>query len=206
MRARRSTWRDPRLAVGVLLVCLSVVLGAKLLGDADQTVEVLGAAGPLTAGQQLEPGDLVPVRVRFATAEDADRYLSADEDLATGTVLTRPVGVGEMVPRAALSTAPESALAELPVAVQSERVPAGVRAGSVVDVWIAPDPAATGDADAAAELVLEAVPVRSSSRPGGGSGGLRQVVVGVPQDQQALVARVVAAMDPDRVVVVLRHG
>ena len=39
-RLRSSRWRDPRLAVGVVLVAASVVVGARVLAAADDTVAV----------------------------------------------------------------------------------------------------------------------------------------------------------------------
>jgi flagella basal body P-ring formation protein FlgA len=104
VRARRRSWRDPRLAVGVLLVTGSVLAGAQVLASSDDTVAVLTARGPLAAGQQVHADDLSTVRLRFSSEADADRYLPADAEV-DGVVLQRPVGPGELVPRAALGAA-----------------------------------------------------------------------------------------------------
>src|SRR3954447_17822468 len=102
VRSRRPGWRDPRLAVGLVLVCLSVLLGARLFATADDTVAVLAARNPLVAGQQVSAADLTTVRVRFGSAQAADLYLPADAALPEGTVLRRDVGAGELLPRAGL--------------------------------------------------------------------------------------------------------
>lgn len=202
-RARRPSWRDPRLAIGVLLVCVSVLIGARVLAASDDTVVVLAARGPLVAGQQIAADDLTAVRLRFASEDDAARYLSADQELATGTVLLRPVGAGELVPRTAVSSG-GGGLVELPLAVDPGRVPASVRVGSVVDVW-----ATTGeDGDAGGSLrerrterLLIEVPVLSVSRASGlGAGGLRQVVVGIRDEDKSAVAQAVAGLDGSLVV------
>lgn len=200
LRGRRPSWRDPRIAVGVLLVAGSVLLGARVLAGADDTVAVLAARGPLVAGQPLEPDDLAAVRMRFGSDADADRYLPGDTSLPDGVVLLRPVGAGELVPRAALDAAGAEPLAELPLSVDPGRVPTGVRAGSVVDVWVAP----AADSGAGPERLLEEAPVLATSRAAAtGPGGLRQVVVGVPADDEPQLTRVVARLGGDAALVVV---
>jgi hypothetical protein len=151
-RGRRSSWRDPRLAVGLLLVFGSVLAGARVLAGADDTVAVLAAGTPLAAGERVEDGDLTAVRVRFASESDADRYLPGDAAPPEGAVLLRPVGAGELVPRAAVGGLAGEALAELPLALDPGRVPTGVRPGTRVDVWV-------GDGAGAADELLTDVDV-----------------------------------------------
>lgn len=187
------------MAVGLLLVAGSVVAGASLLGDADRTTEVLALRAGVAAGSALDQEDLVGIPVRFATAGDADRYLPATSGVPEGAVLLRPVGAGELIPRDAVGAPAEIGLLEVPVPVSPERMAVGVRSGALVDVWVSP-----GEAGGA-ELLLEGVPVRSVGRPGAGA-GLRQVVVAVQQDQQEVVSRLVARLDPQRVLVALRRN
>jgi len=204
-RAARPGWRDPRLVVGILLVCVSVVVGARLLAGADDTVPVLVAAGPLAAGERLDEGDLVTARVRFADAQEAARYLSDDAAL-TGTVLLRPVGAGELVPRAAIGPAGAPAQVSVPLPVDASRVPGTVRSGSVVDVWAGPDPQADSRVTAHgddAERLLREVPVLSVERPDGlGPGTVVQVVVGVPEAKANRIAEAVAGLSGQSLLVV----
>ena len=65
-RAARPGWRDPRLAVGVALVALSVVVGVRVVDGRDATTPVLAAAEALVPGQALTDADLTVVEVRFA--------------------------------------------------------------------------------------------------------------------------------------------
>ena len=189
-RARRPSWRDPRLAVGLVLVCVSVLVGARVLASADDTVAVLAARDSLAAGQRVGPEDFTEVRLRFSSAEDADRYLDAADELPAGAVLLRPVGSGELVPRTAVSS-DEPGLVELPLSLDPGRVPSSVRTGSVVDVWVSGD----GEGAGRTEQLLTGVPVLSVSRAGGlGSGGLRQVVVGIPAADESSLGEVVGRL------------
>jgi hypothetical protein len=210
-RRRAGFWTDPRLAVGVALVAVSALLGATLLGGADATVGVWAARVALSDGQALSAEDLVCREVRFADQADADRYVSADKALPSGTVLARDVGPGELVPRAALGTA-EGAdpVVEVPLSVPTDAVPATLRPGSVVDVWVTPDPALAADAadgeGADASLVLGRVRVLSVSRAGGalGPSATRQVIVGVEPDQEDALPAALAQLARGSVVLVRR--
>ena len=135
-RVARAGWRDPRLWIGLLIVAGSVVLGARLLASADDTVTVWAVAGDHGAGSPLGPDDLVAVRVRFTDDADLERYLPADEPLPDDVVLSRGVGGGELLPRAAVGAAQDATTVQVPIEVEPHRVPSGVGAGSVVNVWV----------------------------------------------------------------------
>ena len=190
-RATRAHWRDPRLVVGVGLVAVSVLLGVRLVGRTDDTVGVWAARTSLRAGQPVGPADLVRRQVRFGSQQDADRYLSADAALAGGTTLGRDVGAGELVPRAAVTAGSDEHLTEVPLSTDSGAVPATVRVGSVVDVWVAPDDAPgagpSSRAGGRATLVFDDVTVVAAPRPPSslGPSATRQLIVGVTADQGA---------------------
>lgn len=210
-RHRARAWKDPRLAVGVALVAVCALLGATVLGGADATVGVWAARVPLTGGQALAADHLVRREVRFADQTDADRYVSASDALPAGTTLARDVGPGELLPRAALRTAGGAAAAvEVPLSVPTEVVPATLRPGSVVDVWVTPDPDLAADASRAADadsvLVLGRVTVLSVSRAGGslGPSAVRQVIVGVEPGQEDLLPGALAQLARGSVVLVRR--
>jgi hypothetical protein len=163
--------------VGVLLVCVSVALGARLLA-ADDLTRVWAVRDDVAAGETLTSADLRAVGVRFADAADAERYVSAQQPVPEGTVTRRGLSAGEMLPLAALGPHSEPLL-ELPVAVAGGGVPATLATGDRVDVWVVPLARASQDAPRA-ERVLGDVPVlRVGSRGLGGPEATRQVVVGV---------------------------
>ncbi|GGF56623.1 hypothetical protein GCM10011519_33150 [Marmoricola endophyticus] len=186
-RPRRQGWRDPRLLVGVLIVAVSVLLGVRVLASADDTVAVWAATKDLPSGTEVGRGDLVSRQLRFTRSEDADRYLSADEALPSDRVLGRAVGSGELLPRAALDDSSDE-LVEVPLAVEVDAVPATVREGSVVDVWVTPDAASAAGAGGRlteAERILDDVTVVRAARVEDtlAPSGTRQIIVGVTQSQ-----------------------
>ena len=129
-RTRTPGWRDPRLWVGVVVVAGSVLLGARVVGAADDTVTVWAAAEELPAGAPLRPDDLVAARVRFADEADLAAYLPTSQELPADAVLGRSVGAGELVPGAALGAGGDSDLLQLAVAVEPEQLARAVAAGS----------------------------------------------------------------------------
>jgi hypothetical protein len=189
-RGGRSGWRDARLLVGVALVAVAALLGATLAGDRDTTA-VWATRGALAEGQTLDADDLVARELRFGDPADASRYLAADGPVPDGLTLTRDVGAGELLPATALGDGAQ-ALLEVPLTVAAEAVPATVRAGSVVDVWVTPDPdltlPGTGEtAEGDSVLVFASVRVVAVSRAGGalGPAATRQVIVGLEPGEKA---------------------
>ena len=190
-------------------MCLSVLVGARVLQHADDTVPVLAARTALAAGMPVTADDLVVVRVRFGSAADADRYLSGSSELGDGAVLLRPVGPGELLPRAALGPAGGQLAVELPLAVDPGRVPAGVHVGSLVDVWVTAsgDSGEPGGAPVRTEKLLTGVSVLSTtSESAVGPSGVRQVVVAVPAPEQRRLSRIVARVGAGGLFLVGRPG
>lgn len=205
-RPQASSWRDPRLVIGIVIVAVSVVLGAKLLGGADDTVGVWAVREAMSRGATVGTGDLVRRDLGFAGSADADRYLSADVGVPAGSTLSRDVGAGELLPRAALGNGPEQSLVEVPLSVDSGSVPSTVRVGSVVDVWVTPTKVSANSRSAPAELVFDDVTVVSAPRPRDslGPSSPRQVIVGVgPADATAL-PQALAALVSGTVIVTKR--
>ena len=176
-RLPRARWLDTRLVLGLFLVLLSVVLGAKVVTDADERVQVWSVTRDLGAGTPLGPDD---VRVRAVRLDDAAAaYVSAAEDLR-GVVLRRPVGRGELLPVAAV--APAGAREQRRMVIEVDRVGvAGLTKGRVVDVYVVREAPSSGAEPGPPELVLAgatvAEDVRSSSGTFGGSSDRAGVTV-----------------------------
>ena len=132
-------------------------------------------------------------------------------------MVTRGVGTGELVPRAATS-ATQDADVQVPLAVPLGRVPSTVQVGSSVDVWATPEPSTTSTTQSeaveptgtgvaagdGADRVLRGVPVLAVSRGQGlGPDSEIRVVVGVP-DRGADVAAVVRTLAGAGVLLVHR--
>jgi len=201
VRARAPGWRDPRLWLGIALVAASVLVGARLLGGADDTVEVWSAGADLAAGQPVTEGDLVARRVRFDEEADGERYLRVGDPLPGDATLSRAVGAGELLPAAALGAA-EDGLTEVPIWAPAEVIPASIEPGSVVDVWVTPTPG-TGNVAKGSVLVLDDVVVVAVPRgeDSFGPGGNRQVLVGVTDGAAPEVGQALAAAKDNRIVI-----
>lgn len=204
-RQPRRSWRDPRLLVGLAIVAACVLAGARLLAGADETVAVWTLRADLPAGSPVGEADLQSARLRFATEETAARYLPASGPIPEGMVLLRDLGAGELVPRSALGAEETRGLAEVPLSLASELVPAGLRPGELVDVWVTPPQRAGAETEAV--RVLEEVRVVAAPRDSSalGPATTRQVVVGVPEDDEDLLARALGQL-ADGAVVLVRRG
>jgi len=208
-RPRRARWRDPRLVVGIAVIAVCGLLGARLLGSADDTVGVWAVRDPMAAGQPITTDDVVRRQIRFEEQVDADRYVSADQDLPDGATLSRAVGAGELLPREALGPADQRRLTEVPLSVPTEAVPSTLRLGSVVDVYVTPDAAVSGSGSGTStgpsprsSLVFDDVTVLAAPRTGTalGPSATRQVIVGVGPDQADRLPSALASLAGGTVV------
>ncbi|MGH3098756.1 MAG: SAF domain-containing protein [Streptosporangiales bacterium] len=165
-RVRGPRWRDPRLLVGVLLVLVSVVVGARLFASGDDTTRVWVAARDLDVGRVLAADDLERANVRLL--DTAARYVSGSSQ-PVGYVLTRAVGAGELLPKAAL-VAPGKAAERRMVTVPVHRghLPPNLRGGERVDVFGTPSPKGTHAAEP--RLVVSGAVVSNVDQRGSGLG------------------------------------
>jgi hypothetical protein len=179
-RLAAPRWLDARLLIGVLLVLVAVVVGAKVVAEADDTQQVWAVTRDLAAGVTLEPGDVTARPVRLPGG--AGRYLAATGQVPTGFVLTRPVGAGEVLPAAAVAApgaSPTQRLVTVPV--EPFHFPSDLSRGERVDLYVTPKSGPSG-AVAAPRLVLERVVVGGlQERPStlGGAAGVG-VALSVP--------------------------
>ncbi len=202
-RSHRPGWRNPRLLLGVVLVATSVLLGSRLLASADDSVAVWTLARDLPSGAELHRGDLERRQVRFPDADTADGYLAGADAPPVAATLNRPVSAGELLPRSALAQDDRPQLIEVPVSVASDDLPATVRQGSVVDVWVTPKTATVGSSRPKAAPVLVDVVVVAVPRVSDGLAPetTRQVIVGVPADAADDLGAALGGMSDGRVVI-----
>lgn len=199
-RVRTPRLLDARLVLGVLLVLVSVVLGARLLSGQDDSVPVLAVTRDLAAGSVLGPGDVVTVSVRLGSGAPA--YLDARGASPTGRLLTREVGAGELLPLAALAPVPDVPASRLvTVPVSSLHAPAGdLLPGRRVDVFATYD--GSGGRPPTTVAVLRRVVVVGTSGAGslaGGGADLGVVLRVAPSD----AGRLVSALQTARLDLVL---
>lgn len=202
-RLATPSWLDGRLVLGVLLVLVAVVVGARVLSTADRSQLVWAASGNLTIGSELSGDDLVATRVRLFDA--STRYLDASVPAPVGYVLARQVGKGELLPDDALRKPQVDVdYRSVTVPIDPGHFPPDLRAAQKVDVWVTPGRQAGGAAPSArpspspgavplkgAQLVLQqlTVAIGPSTDAGLGSSSARAVVLQVrPRDVGALVS------------------
>lgn len=179
-RLRGPSWLDLRLVGGVLLVLVSVLVGARIVSAADQSVSVWSAGRDLATGTTLRAEDVQAVPVRLF--DSSTSYLRATADL-TGQVLDRPVRAGELLPASALRQQSDRVSVALPV--PSTAVPLDLRRGQLIDVYATGEDPTDGSTGGSIQtrLVLAAAPVQAvdggSQGALSGSTGMRQVVVSV---------------------------
>ncbi|MFI5695923.1 hypothetical protein ACIA58_28985 [Kribbella sp. NPDC051586] len=136
-RNRKARWKDGRLVLGVLLVAVTALAGAKLLSSADDTTTIWAAKHDLKVGVPLTDDDLTTVRVRFTSTNDSERYLAADADVK-GLVAGRAIDQGEFLPKDAAVAKSDQDRTELPLSVATGRLPSDTAVGDIVDVWVVP--------------------------------------------------------------------
>ena len=213
-------WLDGRLVLGVLLVLVSVVVGARVLSAADRSTLVWAASGTLTAGSELSEDNLRLVRVRLFDGLEG-RYVPQSQNPA-GLLVARGLGDGELLPRSdLLAPGQDVDYRRVTVPVDASRLPPGLVRDRQVDVWLTPEtvgddpagaqaqpsappggtsPTASGLALAGAQPVLMAVTVAQVGGVDGGFGGGGSTTVPVVlQVRPADVGKLVSAMALGRV-------
>ncbi len=133
-RLTRPRWRDSRLLVGVLLVLVSVVLGARLFVTADKTRAWVVAKGDLPAGHVMVAADLATTSA-YLSPDAAKRYYPGERaPEMVGAVLARPVSAGELVSGADFIRSNVTSTRLVSVVVKDGRAPSLVP-GDHVDLF-----------------------------------------------------------------------
>ncbi|WP_141933514.1 SAF domain-containing protein [Microbacterium sp. SLBN-146] len=171
--SRRAPWSDLRFVLGILLIGASVGGVWMVIASARQTTPVYIAAHVLAAGAPVEATDLLLVEVSLGQSVGA--YLVPDE-LEAGSIATRTINEGELVPASAIGSA--SAAATTSVVLRSADVPASVEKGARVEIWAAPL-IERGRYEDPRVLVVDATVIsvtRDDSLLGGGAAGLEVAI------------------------------
>ena len=194
---RPARWLDPRLVAGVLLILLSIVVGARVVQAADRTVEVYAAAASLPAGHVLTAADVRVVRARLQGG--VAEHVSATYAVA-GQTLAHDVLEGELLSRGVLVAGSARPTRHVSVAVKRGHS-ADLRRNSRVDV-IASIPAGSARESrtwtVAKGLLVVAKPTGSSSV----GGGELHVVLDVPAELVLPLTKAMRTAEIDLVQVV----
>ncbi|UUZ60156.1 hypothetical protein [Nocardioides sp. B-3] len=208
-RAQPPGWRDPRLWIGVAIVAVSIIAGARILGGADDSVTVWAAARDVAPGDTVGEDDPVSTSVRFGDSADLDRYLRTSVPLPDDLRLIRGLGAGELVPAAALGSGEAAETVIVSLAFPHELIPTNIGAGSVIELLVIPDDSAGGDKDVTSEptTVLSDVVVIDAPSGADSLGSVsrgRQLVLGIPEADSDALTEIPAASEDQRVRVLVR--
>jgi hypothetical protein len=119
----------------VVLVLLSVVVGARVVATACDTDAWVSVRAELPAGHVLTDADLTTADARLDGSASI-RYFRADSRGALlGRPLIRPVGAGNLLPQDAISYGPVAPTRVVPVLVKAGRLPS-LAPGERVDVYV----------------------------------------------------------------------
>ena len=178
-RLGSPSWLDGRLVLGVLLVLVSVLVGAKVLAGADTSQLVWVASHNLAPGTVIADADLQEGKVRlYGTSK---RYLAGAKPI--GYVVVRAVSAEELVAADSLAQPGQNApRREITVPVAVGHLPPDLARSDQVDVYVTPDAKSatrsTPKQALAPRLVLSGLTVARVVRSGGlGSSGQDQPVV-----------------------------
>ena len=198
-RLTKPSWKDTRLLIGVLLVLLSVVIGALAFRAADDRVGVWAANAPLTPGESIDESDLKRVDVQLG--DGSATYLRSDQEFPEGAVVDRELRAGELLPRSAVVSPLELDVQRVPVRVDPVSL-SNLTKGSRVTVLAPPAPAPSAERRRSDErptyevvarrVTVYALPKSSGGVMGTGSGSAAILVV--PKD---LVAELLSLDDKD---------
>lgn len=189
VRTTVSRWTQPRLALGVALVCSSVVIGALLFASSDDTQEFWSVTEPVRAGTPVDVAVLSRSNARL-DASAGQTLVAASETIGADAIWTTDLAVGSLVPRSALSSAGEAGY-QLPITVSAGALPPDLREGDTIDVWVGPGP--QDDPLIEAERVLEGVRVISTSTSAVSIDQTLVVDAGPRQPQPALISSLAAS-------------
>lgn len=201
------SWRDlsfylsPRYIFGVILIFASFLSAFVITQRADRTITVWSATVDLAPGSQITSESIEPMRVRLV--DNAEQYLSADAEIIGASVL-RGIGSAELIPAFALSKEKSLNLQRVPLSISRDRVPAGLKPGSAIDIYAIPDRNLPGISEAIpkrSKLLIAGVVIETIDNASSDIGGNLLVTLLVDQVQ---VPEIVDAMADSQFILVRR--
>ena len=178
-RIRKNPYRDTRLLTGAALVLGSTLVGGLAFAMVSSSEDVLVATTDIAEGDVLTPEHFAVAEVRMG--ESREHYVQRPEAIGEGAVARESIARGELLPRAAVGQASDSAMR--PVTIQvAQPVTSSLRKGALVDVW-----ASGGEEGEPSTILVEGAIVRGVDEGGGLSGRGARVEVLVPASSVASV-------------------
>lgn len=183
VRMHRVRWRDVRLWVGLALILVSMVAGARLLSGPDGSALVWRASEDLSRG-----GVPVAEPVQVQLGDAASHYLPADVPIDGRMLIAVPAGA--LIPARAVGRLEAGEVREVTVPVDPLHAPTALAPGDRVDVWSSPpDTGSSGTLPGEPTLVLPEVLVVGADREAVGVGGEIPVVLEVATSEVPTLVR-----------------
>ncbi|MGO2658761.1 SAF domain-containing protein [Mycetocola reblochoni] len=183
MARKRAWWRriDARGVIGVALVALAVAGTWLTVANAVPGTRFAVASRTLLPGDTIGAGDVRVVQA--AVGESSERYL-VEGETTVGMTVTETVAAGELVPRRTMTSGTDNGLARIVISAGGS-APAGIAAGTRVDLWRAAEP----DLDVDAAPLVSGATIASVDVSSGltGADDARTVEVIIPEDDVAAV-------------------
>lgn len=132
-RFKKPGLKDPRLIFGLLIIVFSVLATVGLVRAMNQTEPYYAVSKDVGIGDRISTENTKIVQVKLG--ETASQYLSAEEDLDKGLVVTRPMKAGEILsPHAVTSEVCDGR--RLVTLLLDQYAVAGFSPGDRVDIWV----------------------------------------------------------------------
>jgi Flp pilus assembly protein CpaB len=160
----RPGWLNLRTTLGLILFCLALLAGQRVMAQSASTVRVWEATRDLGPNSTLASGDLRLADVHLSS-DMLQRYAAASKDVM-GSTLVRAVAAGEILPLSSLASDASAAQAKsMTLPVTPEHAVGGqLRPGDRVDIFASFD---SGDVSARTTLVARSVAVIDIVNQGG---------------------------------------
>jgi Flp pilus assembly protein CpaB len=160
----RPGWLNLRTTLGLILFCLALLAGQRVMAQSASTVRVWEATRDLGPNSTLTSGDLRLADVHLSS-DMLQRYAAASKAVM-GSTLVRAVAAGEILPLSSLASDASAAQAKsMTLPVTPEHAVGGqLRPGDRVDIFASFD---SGDVSARTTLVARSVAVIDIVNQGG---------------------------------------
>lgn len=197
-RVRRPSWKDPRLALGAVLVIASVAGTVYLVGELHQTSTVYVASSNITLGEQLTAENIKTQEVQLG--DTLENYLHVDMPVGQEARANTFISAGELIPVTSITTSELGSRrpinVELPADLSSSITP-----GSFVDVWIAKRES-SGNTYEVPEKLSSMVEVAARVESGGGLVGTHGTNLELLVEPNQLEPLLQALANESRIIVV----
>lgn len=189
-----------RTVVASVLVFASFLSSFALSRAANQSKLLWSARTVLLPGTVIHSGDLIPKLA--ALPEGSDTYIGHDQTII-GYQILRPIGAGEFVPATAINENADGLVnTDVPISVQLSDSPAGLSAGTKVDIYHVSDRNGS-EKSITPVLVLAHVYILEIDQKSQSMSNEISMTLSIPKSN---VVQLLAATDSGRIVVVRLHG